>query len=101
MMFKIKESDAVAERFCHKISNGYEFVSDDREMLYTLTKGVSAMNFQHYIYYMAMMSIKRNGAWEKTNEIRMYNSVDDFVGSMRNAVGFVRAVRDYEEVKTR
>ena len=99
MMFERMESNAVGERFCHKTGNGFEFVSDDGGMMFSLARNVSALNFQHYIYYMSVVSVKVGGGWVKTNETRVYNSVEDFVKELGRAVGFARAVRDYEDVK--
>lgn len=99
MMFERKQNSTITRRYCHKVNNGYEFIADNEEMMFSLTKNVSTLNFQHYIYYMAVVCIKFGDGWVRTNETRVYNTVEDFVKELGRAAGFTHAASDYEDVK--
>lgn len=95
----IRENFVTPSRSCYKIENGYEFISDSNDIMFTITQCASTLNFQNYTYFISKVSIKVNDAWVKTNEIKMHNSLHDFIETLKKSPNFHRAIDCFERLK--
>ena len=63
------------KRYCNRIRNGYEFISNDGNVMYILTRCVSMLGEQENIYYNMKVYVKEATEWLKTSGSRCLNVI--------------------------
>ena len=94
------ENNVVKSRYCNRINEGYEFINDGNDMIFTLKRCVSTLNYQTYTCYVSRISIKRGDTWIKTNELKAYNAIGDFIEVLKRTPNFLKATKDFQELNT-
>ena len=87
------------KRYCNKIRNGYEFISNDRNVMYVLTRCVSMLGEQENIYYYMKVYVKEATEWLKTSGSRCFNDISEFENMFANVNDFYKAFDDYNNLK--
>lgn len=87
------------KRYCNRIRNGYEFISNDGNVMYVLTRCVNMLGEQENIYYNMKVYVKEASEWLKTSGSRCFNDISEFENMFANVNDFYKAFDDYNNLK--
>lgn len=85
--------------YCNRVRNGYEFISNDGNVMYVLTRCVSMLEEQENIYYNMKVYVKEDNEWLKTGGSRSFNNMSEFENTLASINEFYKAFDDYNNLK--
>ena len=78
--------------------NGCEVTSNNDDIRICFNHSFSFIDDMEQEHFTAIYFVKEGDGWLRTNTVKPYRSMDDFIRDLSDTEEFTQAIRDYKEL---